>query len=183
LLFAFRSIRTCRELRKWRRFCGAPEVKFWDPRTDNRQAAEPKGPKTGPGSGSAPRRVLSHRAPPAVLVLRRDVGVYTPASVSSSDLRGFLLKWFSSSFSFFDPPRPLVSVAVALLVSWSRALPVSPPPHPPAVSPHPFPEGAVWLHPQAQIGWCQRPVSEQQLCAASFYRACSLCCCSLVRCC
>jgi hypothetical protein len=49
-------------------------------------------------------------------------------------------------------------------VSWARrALPVSRPPSP---------EGAVWLHPQAQLGWCQRPVSEQQLCAASFYAIC-----------
>jgi hypothetical protein len=94
--------------------------------------------------------------PPAVPVLPRDVGVETPVSVSSSDLRGFLLKWFSGFFSFFDPPRPLVSVV--LLVSWARrALPVSRPPFPPCRIPPPFPEGAVWLHPQAQLGWCQRP--------------------------
>jgi hypothetical protein len=50
LLFAFRSNRTYRELRTWRRFW-RPRGEILEPQTT---CAETEGPKTGPRSGSAP---------------------------------------------------------------------------------------------------------------------------------
>jgi hypothetical protein len=53
LLFAFRSDQNmprAPHAARGARF-GAQEENFWIPRTANRQAAEPRGDKTGPGSG------------------------------------------------------------------------------------------------------------------------------------